>query len=135
MKVTVRGTAGLYFDTDDWPAVEDPQILSKLDGFKSEQGEADEFAPYIDAPELRAVGLQGGFIEIQFDRSRNQLYVVTEYDSPRRLSDDELRLLVKHTTEQWCDGLGESLDCPYAEENNLHLDLAPMDQQVEVEQN
>jgi len=134
VKVAIIGTVGLYVDNDDMEPVTDPALLAPLDSFASSREEEDSFAFYIDAPLLRPVGLKGGFIDLRYDSDENRLYVVTEYDSPRRLSSSELDLLIEHTTDQWSDGLGESLDCPYATENKLCLDLAPEHQTVRAEQ-
>ncbi len=134
VKVSIIGTVGLYIDNDNWDPVTDASVLSQLHGVASAREEDDSFACYIDVPSLRAVGLRGGFIDLRYDASENRLYVVTEYDSPRQLTRVELDQLVEHTTGQWSDGLGESLECPYAAENGLHLELVPENQEVRIEQ-
>lgn len=59
---------------------------------------------------------------------------MTEYESPRKLTDEEIRFLVKYTQGQWSDGIGESLDIPYADENGLEVELYDVGQTVRVEQ-
>ncbi|CAK8988239.1 Uncharacterized protein SCF082_LOCUS21764, partial [Durusdinium trenchii] len=125
VKVVIIGTAGLYVDNDDMDPVTDPAVIAPLDLFASSREEEDSFACYIDSPLLRPIELQGGFITFRYNSDENQLYVVTEYDSPRRLTRSELDALIQYTTDQWSDGLGESLECPYVSENHLCLDLAP----------
>lgn len=134
MKITVTGSAGLYVDNDNMDPVHDRDVLQRFDGARSPREEDDAFALYIDDADLRTIGLEGGFIEIRYDQPANMLRVVTEYDSPRALSEDELRRLVEHTTDQWSDGLGESFECSEAESRGLQLDLAPPDQEVQVRQ-
>lgn len=134
MQITISGTASLCIDDDNCTPVSDPAILKQLDGCKSGRDDDDAFASYIDSRELREIGLRGGYIELQYDTGDRVLRVVTEYESPRPLSDDELRKLVQHTTDQWSDGLGESFECEYASNHGYELDLAPMDQAVTVVQ-
>lgn len=134
IKVAIIGTVGLYIDNDNWDPVTDASVLSQLHGVASAREEEDSFAYYIDASPLRAVGLRGGFIELRYDATTKRLSVVTEYDSPRRLTDLEIDQLVEYTTGQWSDGLGENLECPYASANGLHLDLAPKNQVVRFDQ-
>jgi len=134
MKIAVTGSVELCQDNDDMDPVTDPAVLRELDGAASDRTEDDSLAMYIDDPGLRSIGLRGGFIELKFRADDGSLSVVTEYESPRALTDAELRMLVQHTTDQWSDGLGESFECSYAEENGLSLDLAPSGQQVRVEQ-
>ncbi len=134
VKVTISGTVGLAIDNDNLDPVTDPAVLSQLHGVASAREEEDSLAYYLDVPLLRAVGLQGGFIDLRYDATARKLFVVTEYDSPRQLSGPELDQLVEHTIGQWSDGLGENVECPYASANGLHLDLAPDDQEIRVEQ-
>ncbi|QDU38223.1 hypothetical protein Mal4_25480 [Maioricimonas rarisocia] len=134
MKITVSGSVGLYVDNDDQDPVHDSAVLRRFDGIHSPQEEDDAFANYIDDANLRSIGIKGGFIELRYDAAVNALSVVTEYDSPRPLNDEELRELVEHTTDQWSDGLGESFECSEAESNGLELDLAPPGQRVQVQQ-
>ena len=134
MKIVVSGTVRLCVDNDNLDPVNDPEVLRRLDGAASERGEDDAFAGYIDDPTLRSIGISGGFIDLRYDADANVVRVVTEYDSPQKISLAELQALKYHTTEQWSDGLGESFECEYVSENGLFLDLAPDDQVVEVSQ-
>jgi hypothetical protein len=82
----------------------------------------------------RAIGLKGGFIELQYDDADQKLWVITEYDSPRRLNDDEIRFLVEYTRGQWSDGMGENMEVPYADENGLRPELYEPNQTIRVTQ-
>ncbi|MFG0336200.1 MAG: hypothetical protein ACF8TS_22815 [Maioricimonas sp. JB049] len=134
MKITVSGSVGLYVDNDDQDPVHDSAVFCRFDGVSSPQEEDDAFANYIDDARLRSIGIRGGFIELRYDAAGNALRVVTEYESPRRLNNEELQLLVQHTTDQWSDGLSESFECSEAESSGLELDLAPPGQRVQVQQ-
>lgn len=134
MKITVTGSVGLYVDNDDMEPVRDRNLLRRFDGAASSREEDDAFATYIDDADLRTIGLSGGFIDLRYDTAANMLRVITEYDSPRSLNEDELQRLVRHTTDQWSDGLGESFECSEAESRGLQLDLSPPDQDVQVQQ-
>ena len=138
MQVTITGTDRLCVDDDEWTPVTDAKVLQKLDGFQSGRDEDDAFAAYIgDGPAdepIAGIGISEGYIDLKYDRQRNTLLIVTEYQSPRQMTDEELSVLVNHTTGQWSDGLGESLNCAFVDDNGLYLDLAPSDQEVSVQQ-
>ncbi len=134
MKIRISGSV-VVRNEDDFELVADPDVIKKLDGCQdTDLAAADYIGDGSGEKEYQAIGLTGGFIELQFSDDDQQLWVVTEYESPRKLTDDELRFLVKYTQGQWSDGIGESLDIPYADENGLEVELYDSGQTVRVEQ-
>jgi hypothetical protein len=52
--------------------------------------------------------LPSGHLRLVYNETHNQVWVATEYQATRELSDPELALLVQHTLGQWSDGIGEN---------------------------
>ena len=52
--------------------------------------------------------LPSGHLRLVYKEAENQVWVVTEYDAKRVLSEAELAFLVQYTTGQWSDGIGEN---------------------------
>ena len=48
----------------------------------------------------------GGWVSLELDTRANQINVVTEYETKRDLSQDEIDFLVSRTVAQWSDGGG-----------------------------
>ncbi|MDB5292406.1 MAG: hypothetical protein JWL69_3647 [Phycisphaerales bacterium] len=106
--------------------------LKSLDGIIYDK---DVCSNYLDN-DLLEIGLAGGSLRISYVTGRDELRVVTEYESPCELSAEELRKLVEDTKGQWSDGIGEGCFDDFERESGVHIDMAPlgMNQDVRVEQ-
>lgn len=92
--------------------VTDYKNISELDGISAH----DRFCDYID-DDFGAVS--GGYL--RFEESNGKLYSITEYDSTRKLTVEELLSLQEYTQGQWSDGIGEGFEqqpCHYDKEGN-----------------
>lgn len=79
--------------------------LKLLDGFVADDPE-DRLDRYL-SPELAQIGLTGGVIRCKLDVDTSKLLIITEFDSPRVLTAEELSALLDYTKGQWSDGVGE----------------------------
>jgi hypothetical protein len=50
----------------------------------------------------------GGHLRLVYRPDVKELWVVTEYEARRRLSEEELAFLAGYTRGQWSDGIGEN---------------------------
>lgn len=134
MKVRIAGTVEVRND-EDYELVTDASIIKGFAGYKYTEEEAADYIGDGAGEEVyHAIGLKGGFIELQFDDAAKELWVITEYDSPRKLIDNEVRFLVEYTQGQWSDGMGENMEIPYADENGLRPECYYKDQTIRVTQ-
>jgi hypothetical protein len=134
MKVRIAGTVEIRND-ENYELVDDPAVAKSFDGIKyTEEEMADYIGDGRGEEAYAAIGLTGGFIELRFDTSDHRLWVLTEYETPRELTDDEIKFLVEHTRGQWSDGMGENMDIPLADEKGLALELYETKQTIRVEQ-
>ena len=115
MKIVVSGPAEA-FSSDTEEQVTDPNRLKKLDGLAYSK---DRCSNYIDRS-LQDIGVTGGVILLAFDAKTKRLRVRTEYHAPRKLTAEELKLLVKKTTGQWSDGIGEG---DFLHQKKLKMDV------------
>ena len=134
MKVRIAGTVKVL-DEESYEYVDNVRTLRRLGGFKcTEEEAADYIGDGAGEETYLAIGLTGGFIKLHFDSEEQLLWVVTEYDSPRELTDDEVQFVVRHTQGQWSDGMGENMEVPFAEKKGLCLELYDPDQVIRVTQ-
>lgn len=110
MRIVISGRAAVYPESDLLPCdpkavpVTSPKVLKELDGY---DGELEyELADDIDIS-LTQAGVTGGTLVFVYDKNQNDLRVVTEYQCPRQLTDEELELLVQETIGAWSDGPSE----------------------------
>ncbi|MGC4044348.1 MAG: hypothetical protein QM758_11170 [Armatimonas sp.] len=109
MRIVISGRAAVYPESDLLPGdpkavpITKPKILRELDGYDGEL--EDELAEDIDIS-LTGAGVQGGTLVFVYDKKSKELRVVSEYQCPRLLTDDELELLVQETVGAWSDGAG-----------------------------
>jgi hypothetical protein len=64
------------------------------------------FSDYFDRDAFP--GVSGGKMRFEWREDDQILYVITEYESDRRLETDEEQRLIKYTSGQWSDGIGEN---------------------------
>src|SRR5438045_3896697 len=55
-------------------------------------------------------GVSGGQMRLEWSEDDQTLYVITEYESTRRLSKDEEERLIDYTSGQLSDGIGENFE-------------------------
>jgi TPR repeat protein len=82
--------------------ITDRQTLARFHGLASDEACAE----LLDEPPLNRIGLSGGRLRFVLDADKPALRILTAYHAPRRLSDEETRLLVEATRAQWSDGCG-----------------------------
>ncbi len=91
----------------------------------------ESFSEYLsDSPSeqpLKELGLQGGYIRLEFSSERKGLIAITEYTAQRRLTDSELELLAEYTSGQWTDGVGSNFSQSMAVATKLAIDIWPPD--------
>lgn len=116
VNISISGSASA-FDAQEFE-ITDALELEKLSGLRSEDsclgGLSDE---------LIEIGIDGGFVRIEFDPNRKCLRVVTEYVALRKLLKKELDLLVADTTAQWSDGIGEGCFDEFSERAGITISI------------
>ena len=87
-----------------------------------------------DTTHLYKLGVTGGILKYKFKTDVNQLWILTEYNSPRKLNKNELNKLVEFTKGQWLDGAGPNFTGELSDENN---GISPLSnpQKIHVSQN
>lgn len=82
--------------------ITDRKTLARFHGLASERTCVDVF----DEPPLSELVLSGGQLRLVLEEQGPRLRITTSYEVPRRLTDEELLLLVDATKTQWSDGIG-----------------------------
>jgi hypothetical protein len=82
--------------------ITDRRTLAQFHGLVSQQ---DCIETFYDSP-LSAIGLTGGHLRFVLDEETPALRITTRYQVPRRLTEEEMRLLLDATRVQWSDGSG-----------------------------
>lgn len=110
--IVIRGAAAVFREDDI--QVTDPNVLRSLRDVVCEE----VFTDYLGGPpeeDAIAGSLErGGIIQFGYDEGNDVLTATTAYRSRRRLTENELRLLVDYTMGQWSDGIGENWTCESA---------------------
>ena len=129
MKIIISGRAAALDATTKEEIVQ-PEELEKLAGVVYTEDSCCSYFPR----DLHEIGMTGGLLRLTYIPGTNQLRVMTEYQSPRTLKAKELKALVKQTTAQWSDGIGESSFWQEVRPG-IALDLSPLKRQdVHAEQ-
>ncbi len=117
-------------DEEDNP-VKDPAVLRKLDGAVSD----DVCSNYLDS-DLADLDITEGAVRLTYNSATKKLWVVTEYKSPVKLKQSQLKRLVQETLGQWSDGIGEGCFDDRSDEWNVSINLSPLGQEktLHVEQ-
>jgi hypothetical protein len=118
--INITGPIEVCDDRDDEP-ITDPARLQKCDGVEEKRA---NLAEYLDG-ELSHLGLGGGDLKLRFDAKKKQVFVVSTYLSPRKLSAKELKALVDFTRGQWSDGAGEGAFYKLMDKQHFGIDLTP----------
>lgn len=120
MKITITGPAQAYDLKSEEPVV-DGDRLAKLDGLHFDEMSCVD---YLD-PLFIGIGIEGGFVELKYPGDGGKLAVVTVYETARKLKNYELDQLLKETTGQWSDGIGEG-EFKHRDEHGLDIVFYPM---------
>jgi hypothetical protein len=130
VKVTFGGPVKVLwqsFDGSEERTIDDPEIIKKFDDSVYSDSESGNNSPlelsqYLqdgeDTEHLYVLGIRGGTLRYEYRESEHQLWILTEYQSPRELSEEELQCLCQFTTGQWYDGAGEIFAEELAEQND-----------------
>lgn len=105
-KITVRGEAQTDYEN-----------LSELDGVDCQ----DCFSEYFDDTTY-SNDVTGGYMHFEYEDGK--LWTVTNYNSNRELTQEELDDLEDYTTGQWSDGIGEGFEqepCYYDDEEERFM--------------
>lgn len=111
-KIIVKGEAKAYSVADEEYKGEN---LQKFHGLVCQY----EFTEYFHAEsKYNKHNHQGciigvvtnGYMRFEYDETDKKLYTITEYDSSRKLTQNELSTLMQYTSGQWSDGIGESFE-------------------------
>lgn len=104
MRITIAGIARV--EDSSYEPVTDPSVLKPLDGKDAGKQSVVEF---LAGKVLAGVSLVGGRIRLKYVGSRQQLWVVSDFWAPRKLTREELDALIEETKGQWSDGIGEGM--------------------------
>lgn len=130
VKITFAGPVKVMwtnFDGSEDREIDDPQILQKFDGsiymdYESKNKFPVELSQYLgdgeDTKHLADIGITGGILRYEYGREKQQLWILMEYYSPRKLSEEELQCLYHFTEGQWYDGAGSNFAGELADKNN-----------------
>ncbi len=146
MKITIAGHAVV---TDDTGEVTDAAVLRRLHGvvydretFTDHLGDINvagyekDIRPENEArmrKKIREAELENatrnallpsGHLRLVYKEAENQVWVVTEYEAQRVLSEAEMALLVQYTCGQWSDGIGENFQSVSTELYGLTVDCS-----------
>lgn len=78
---------------------------------------------------LEGIGITGGIVRFEYKPQPKQLWLITEYYAPRKLTEQELDVLLEYTQGQWSDGAGESFGGELADK---HKGVGPLCEPEEV---
>lgn len=115
-KITVKGEAKT-----------DYKDLSELDGIDCQ----DCFSEYFDKTSY-SKDVTSGYMH--FEYKEGKLWTITQYNSTRELTPEELEDLLSYTQGQWSDGIGEGFEqqpCFY-DEDDEEVFISPWSPRQEV---
>ncbi|WP_295614970.1 hypothetical protein [Chamaesiphon sp. GL140_3_metabinner_50] len=114
------------FNGSEEITIDDREILQKFDDCVYSHGEGENKSPvelsqYLqdgrDTEHLYLLGIRGGILRYEYRQSEHRLWILTEYKSPRKLSEEEFQSLYLFTRSQWYDGAGENFAGELADRN------------------
>jgi hypothetical protein len=144
VRVTISGRAFVVGDAGD---MSDPSVLRRFHDVIYDQ---DVFTDHLgginlasvqrsrgpDSKEYQRAVLEngtreavesGGRLRLVYKPDVNELWVATEYEAKRRLTQEELALLADYTNGQWSDGIGENFQEVSRELYGLTVDCSRVD--------
>lgn len=95
MKIIIKGEAKTEYSN-----------LKELDGIDCQ----DCFSYYFSGERCKSFkdDITGGYMDFRFEGGKLMTY--TEYESTRKLTEDEESKLISYTQGQWSDGIGEGFE-------------------------
>ena len=123
--ITVTGPVQITDDTTGGP-LSDARRLGRVARLKYTK---EKIAAYF-GPKMATLEITGG--EIQLSAASGGVAVTSTFKAPRPLTPEELAELVKETTGQWSDGIGEGCFDEAAQRLRVGIDLCPDRSQVTV---
>jgi hypothetical protein len=126
MRIRISGQVEVE-DHEGEPLI-DKRILGKLDGAVSD----DVCSNYLDN-DLADLDITEGAVKLAYDKTANQLWVVTEYKAPVKLNDSQLKQLIENTIGQWSDGIGEGCFEELEERLGVGIALSPLGQRKDLQ--
>ena len=129
MLVRISGPVAVH-DHASEAEVTDPERLKALDGIAYD---ADKISDHFGPPCVDAE-IEGGVLTLRFDAPTGTARVVSEFATAKKLSARLLTALVRETTGQWSDGIGEACSGAWATSHGVVLDFLPDPHAISVEQ-
>lgn len=128
MKIQIYGSC-TAFEKDSEEPTADASLLRKLDGHEYRDDDEDDcFGFWLidesDGSPIKNAGISGGYLSFAFDENSGDLIASVEYRLDRALTALEIDELVRYTTGQCSDGIGENfmqMGCEM-----FPIDVAPM---------
>lgn len=68
----------------------------------------DEFVEYADSNFPKCI--EYGYMHFEYDPKKNILYTLTVYETSRKLTKEEEKIVIDYTQGQWSDGIGEGFE-------------------------
>jgi hypothetical protein len=118
--ITVTGPVVVTDDETEKP-ITDAKRLAAFDRLNSGREVCSKY--HYDA--LADLELKGGQVKLVFDKQAKKLRVVSELTSARKLTKEELAVLLDNTHGQWSDGIGEGCFDSVMDKRGVFIDLAP----------
>jgi hypothetical protein len=121
MLIRISGPVVVTDDATDEP-ITDPKRLKTFDGIRYDE---DLITNYIYDAALETADLTGGDVALVYDPKAKRLRVVSEFRAPKPLTKAQLAAMLKETTGQWSDGIGEGCFDDLQDERKVTIDLYP----------
>jgi len=119
-KIKIKGTAKTRY-----------KYIKDLEGIDCQ----DNFSDYFDSDSTYVGDVTNGYM--YFEVEKGKLMTITEYNSKRELTDNELEELAGYTQGQWSDGIGEGFEqepCHYIKGEGVYISPWHRDQVLITEQ-
>jgi hypothetical protein len=123
----IRITGSAEVSHDDGRPVKTRSLLRKLSGAESD----DACSNYL-ASDLADLEITEGKVRLAHDANDGQFRVSTEYRSPVKLGQTQLKRLTEETIGQWSDGIGESCFDQLMDRFGLTINLCPDNQAADL---
>lgn len=115
--LTAKTSVVLYDDfTDEDGYITKPaEFVKKFHGqeytdeYKCHPDETMSEYFYVELPDgsnIQDIGITGGGIRLEYNKEENYLVAISEFESPRLLSEAEIEVFMKEYTGQMLDGMG-----------------------------
>ena len=127
LKIRIYGACSAFKKGSEEPTSE-ASLLRKLNGHVYRDSDDDCFGYWLidesDGSPIKNIGITGGYLSFEFNENSGELIAFVEYNLERALTKLEIDKLVRYTSGQCSDGIGENfiqLGC-----DAFPVDVAPM---------